>query len=388
MPIRIDFLSNTSRLERGTADVERALDDVADSLDDVAREGQGALGKLERGFRDLARDAKDTGRDIGRHMEDGTDRARAGMDDLKQESSSTAREAAASFDGSAESIGDAIQEVVANAFGGFGPAGEIAGIAAAAGIGLAIAGFDGVNESAEISEQAAADWADAYVEAGGRILTATQQVERTRSIIADPEHYKAAQKNAEDWGVSESTAILAMAGNRDAIAAVRQSLGEQRAARRDLTEEDIRGLAATQAGREELAKMESQLTSGTASFEKLTGEMEAGRGRADVFSESLRLMAEGTEGATREIDEFGDTVYSLPDGTQVYVDAETGQATTDVGAIEKRLYGLNGKRATLTVDLNTAAAYQKFDAMRRDLQSRGISVPITTTDGRNRSQWQ
>lgn len=344
MPIKIDFLANVRDFLRGTDSVDDALDDVADALDDVVRDGDKAERDLERSFRDIARAASDSGDKIGKGFDDGLDKAKRGMNDLKSESSSTAREAAASFDGSAESIGDAIQEVTANAFGGFGPAGEIAGLAAAAGIGLAIAAFEGVDEAAEISEENAAEWADAYVAAGSRILSSAQLVERSRAIIADPEQYKAAKKNAEDWGVSESAAILAMAGNKDAINEVRSSLEAQRKARSQLTQEDIRAYAATAEGRDEIAKLEAQLRDGTSSFEKMTGEMEAGATRADVYSESLRLIAENTAGAKRKTDEFGDSVTELPDGTTVYVDAETGQATTDLEAIENKIYGVPTSR--------------------------------------------
>src|SRR5690606_37256651 len=38
--------------------------------------------------------------------------------------------------------------------------------------------------------------------------------------------------------------------------------------------------------------------------------------------------------ATAQVDELGNTVYSLPDGTQILVSAETGQATTDVSTFK------------------------------------------------------
>lgn len=383
MPIRIDFLANVSKLLRGTKDVEDAFEDVADSLDDMVQDGDKAERQLERNFREIADAAKDSGRDVGKGLDDGFDRARKGADDFKDEANSTAREAAASFDGSAESIGDAFQEVAANAFGGFGPLGAAAGIAAAAGIGLAVAGFESVDEASKESEQRAAEWADAYVEAGGRILSATQILEASRAIITDPEQFKQAAKNAKDWGVSESVAILAMAGDTNALAEAEAGLSDKKRERR---ETDIRAAAATAAGREALAELEGQIRDGRDSLDQLNGDMEAGAQRADIWSESLRLTAENTAGAKTKTDEFGDSITQLPDGTTIYIDAETGKATTDVEKIKNRIYSIPDDVYT-RVHLDTAAADRAAAALRARLAA-GVTVPVTTTDGRNRMAWQ
>lgn len=191
MPITIDFLSNVSQFLRGTRNAEDALDDVADSLDDVAKEAQRSgddvddslkdsersAERLERSFQDLADEARAVGKagsaagsdvdDGMRKADDGVSRAGDGLGEFKDEANSTAREAAASFDGSAESIGDAFQEVAANAFAGFGPAGAIAGLAAAAGIGLVIQGFEAAEEEQTEFRERVAELAQQFIETGG-----------------------------------------------------------------------------------------------------------------------------------------------------------------------------------------------------------------------------
>lgn len=169
--LSLDIAANTRDFQRGIKDVEGALDQVADSLDDASRDGDKSAEKLERSFsdaqRDISRTSKTMGQDLTTHVKEGTDGAKEGLDDFKGEASQTAKETAASFDGSAESIVGAFQEVAANALGGFGPAGAAAGLAAAAGIGLAVAGFQKTDEANQKLKEHVADLAAEFIDAGG-----------------------------------------------------------------------------------------------------------------------------------------------------------------------------------------------------------------------------
>ncbi|RZU64608.1 hypothetical protein EV379_0911 [Microterricola gilva] len=188
MAITIDFLSNVRDLLRGTDDAEEAFEGVADSLDDLARESQRAgdklgdnirdgakdaekgVDRLERSFKELAdtskREAKGAGDQIGRNYKKGTDDARDGLKDFKEEANSTAKESAASFDGSADSIVDMFQEVAANAFAGFGPAGAAAGLAAAVGIGLISSALQAGSEDSEAMREKVGELATELIETG------------------------------------------------------------------------------------------------------------------------------------------------------------------------------------------------------------------------------
>lgn len=326
------------QLERAMKDAERATERLQDETKDTAR-------AIEQEFRDAYRSVK-------RSSDDGIDGAKQGLDDFKEESRQTARESAASFDGSAESIVDAFQEIAANAFGGFGLAGQLAGVAAALGIGAAVVGFEKVSEAEQASREAAAEWADAYVEAGSRILSATQIVESARDIITDADQYQKAKDNAKDWGVTESIALLAMAGDTNALAQAREGLAEKEAEVSAALEKaggDLRGL------NYETRTMREEVSAGTESLDALTGQMSAGWQQADVLSEALRLVAQNTKDATSTVDEFGDTVYTLPGGKQIYIDAETGQATENVTAIEQKIYGIPDGSSTVTVTADTSA---------------------------------
>lgn len=212
--INIDIAANVRDFQRGTSDAEKGLDQVSDALDALARgseqsarEAGDDLGKgikdgakdaakavdklgddmgdsvkkganevdqetekLERSFKELADTAKRETSDLGDPMaistRKGVDDAKEGLGEFKDEANSTARESAASFDGSAESIGDAFQEIAANAFAGFGPAGAVAGLAVAAGLGLAFAKIQEGAEDTEAFKERVSELGQAFIEAG------------------------------------------------------------------------------------------------------------------------------------------------------------------------------------------------------------------------------
>lgn len=163
-----DTRSFSSEVKKG---VLKPLEGVEDALNDVAKEGDKAGEKLEDALKDSQTETKalekkqesladvirksgKAGKDSGDDFKRGTDKAKEGLDEVKDEAGGTAREVAASFDGSAQSIGEGFQEVAANAFAGFGPAGMLAGIAAAAGIGIVFSAMEkGTEETAAFKER-------------------------------------------------------------------------------------------------------------------------------------------------------------------------------------------------------------------------------------------
>lgn len=208
MAIKIPLVADVDAAVRDVGKVGEAFEDVQDALDDVTREAKKTEDALEdvgdggkkaadsaddmaRKFRDdfdkVRKDSKDAGDAIGRNVKDGTDRAGDGMDTFKDEADGTAREAAASFDGSAESIGDVFQELAANAFAGFGPAGAVAGIAAAAGLGIAISKLTEVADKINEAKEAGAEWAQSFNMAAveDRIQALRDQFDELSATIVD-----------------------------------------------------------------------------------------------------------------------------------------------------------------------------------------------------------
>lgn len=372
MALSFDINANARQAQSQVKDLGEALEGVADSLDDVARDGARAGDKLEDSFRDMARAASRAGDDVGDDLKRGFKRAEEGAEEFKDEANSTAREAAASFDGSAESIADAFQEIAANAFAGFGPAGAVAGLAAAAGIGLAMAGFESVNEAQERAKELASEWAQTYTEEGSKVLSASTIVAKGLEVLNN--RYDEVTTNAKLWGVAEETAVAAMAGSPAAIAEVTAAVEAQEKAQNNAAEAAANATDVRNQGLTALTQEAVQANKGREALDLLTGVMAKGATQADTYSYFLRDLADSTEGATRTVDEFGDTVVTLPDGKQIYIDAETGQATDNLDAIEAKAYSLP-QNATIRVGADTSAANRALDDLQRRA-NKGIDVIV------------
>jgi hypothetical protein len=194
-PISIQVISDVTEFVQGAKKMGASLDDFNDDMKDVVRNAKDAgkdtgkaiekgtadgvkdavkdLDKLEPKFREIAdaskREGKTLGDGIGKGVKDGTDKGKEGLDEFNDEAKSTAKESAASFDGSFESAMDAVQEILANAFAGFGPMGLLAGAALAAGLGAAISAGQDAADAINEAKERAGDLALELYDVGGKI---------------------------------------------------------------------------------------------------------------------------------------------------------------------------------------------------------------------------
>lgn len=363
---------NASKFLRGVKDIDGALEDLEGSLDDVADE----VKKVDKGngFKDLERSAEraeDEMSDLEKRLRkvrdeagDVGDKGQAGfrkLGDAGEEVSSELKqnlgETFSSFRGDLEDLPQVAQDVFGGLAGSVGGlAGSIALAAGAAGIGLLIAQFQAADEAAKESAARAAEWADAFIESGSNVLDFEQEAAKVRDIITDDERYKVATENAKLWGVSIDTAVAALAGSGTAIDEVTTSLDKKKKA----SEEDARAAQemaeANGSALLALTPAEVEYNKAKDALSLLTGEMERGAQGADVYSRYLIDTARATEGATESVDEFGDTIITLPDGKQVYIDAETGRATDNVNSIQSKIYGVKGTTVGVGVDTSGASA--------------------------------
>ena len=229
MAIDIAFTADTSKVVKETKNIGDALEKVADELEDTGKDAKDLDtkvsaafksmskdadtaadkmdGSLSGTFRQMGQDAKKAGDDIGRAVKDGTDKAGEGLDEMKAESAGTAREAAASFS-SIEDSADVLQEVLANAFAGFGPAGMAAGIVAAAGIGLVFSQLQGNAEKINENKEKMLDLAQSIKDNGGVLEEA--------DYISQMEAYGyAIQDTKEWWEVFQDDAVSGFEQLRD-----------------------------------------------------------------------------------------------------------------------------------------------------------------------------
>lgn len=277
--------------DRATSDVG---DGIADGIDDGTDTAAKALDRLERKMRDAADDGakgfKDTGRDIGDNVRDGTDRAEEGLGEFRDEAGGTAREVAASFDGSADSIAGGFQELAANAFAGFGPAGAVAGLAAAAGIGIVWSKFQ---EDAEKAKARVNDMADAMIDAGSRVLAADFINDQLRMIYtnADDAAIKVddLKTAVEQTGETESTLARAFAGDQDARvqalerlrAKYQQAVQDEQSLDNEVAASGSKRVVALEGWMGQLERLGGDYTSAAARAAAYGTAVEAGQGKAD-----------------------------------------------------------------------------------------------------------
>ena len=360
--ISINFLADVRDFLKGTKNVEDGLDDVADSLDDVARDGEKSTEKLEDGFRELAKSAKKSGDDVGDSMSKGFKKAESGMDDFKQEANSTAKESAASFDGSAESIVDSFQEIAANAFEGFGPAGAVAGLAVAAGIGIATAEFQKTQEEAQKAKERTTELGLAIIESGSDVAGMEAFNEQLKLIVTNaedaPKKLEDIEKFAKKYPAladDVGTMAAAYAGNGDALDDMILKLEEEK----KLTEETTSKTAAgTNALRDRANAYGDEINSLKAIQEETAKaqEIEAAylaSGGAETIAKAAAIETINAA--------YDDVVNSVMD----YTNAETGVLDVDayLAAIDARTAKLAEYQASIAASNLTTEQKSALDAM-------------------------
>lgn len=190
MAISLDLVADASKAIKEAGKLGDALEDIGDDLKDVGKDGATIDDKVSEAFRNMGKDAKKAGKSIGDDVRDGTDKAKEGLSEMADESAGTAREAAASFS-SIEDSADVLQEVLANAFAGFGPAGMAAGVLAAAGVGLLFSELQGSAEKLNENKQKMLDLAQVIRDNGG-VLTES-------SYVAQMDAYGYAIQDTKEW---------------------------------------------------------------------------------------------------------------------------------------------------------------------------------------------
>jgi hypothetical protein len=366
MPININFLANVRDLVRGTTDVEEAFEDVASSLDELAKEGtkagdklgdslgddikkgakdaETAVEKLERGFKDMAdtakKESKAAGRDLDRNIKDGTDGAREGLKDFKDESASTARESAASFDGSADSIVGSFQEIAANAFAGFGPLGAAAGLAAAIGIGV---GFTQMQADADATKERVTEAFEDMLESGKAYASEQFINDSLKDIVTDSGKLSDAQKDAASLGLDLSLVLRAQAGDASALNSVITASADKYAAVRDRQRE------LSETGAPIPGELQGQATAAESLASKYAGlanDMTTAAGQAAIYRDAQVGAASSTDIAKAAVDNFNSAVSQIQSSKSLNIDVDTSAAEAKLAQLARN------RTVTINVDGN------------------------------------
>lgn len=372
MALQIDIAANTRQAQGQVKDLGESLEDVSDSLDDMAREAQrggdkteGALKdtgreveKLEKKFKDLTDEAKTQtrkGADVGDGYKKGFKEASEGADDFKQEAQQSAKETAASFDGSAESIADMFQEVAANAFGGFGPAGAAAGLAAAAGLGLVFSEMQAQEEQAEKLRSRLNGLYQGALESGRDYIDQSQFIAESNDLRFNTDRadeWKQLQADAKKLGLEEADIIKANAGDMHAQLLVEQRINDLRKETYgDTTNIDMLRFQAQEMGGIEERWIDIREVTRAAKQES--------QNAAETNSRLWKEAIAGAESAEVAVDDFGNTLYKLPNGKEIVIEAKTGKATDDVSKFktdtDAAIEQLNAKDVQIRLKVDDSA---------------------------------
>ncbi|MCC2034117.1 hypothetical protein [Microbacterium allomyrinae] len=335
MPIQIDFLSNTSKLERGTENVERGLDGVADSLDDVAREGDRSLGRLERSFKDVSDAAKDTSKqtaDVGDVGSRGFRKLGDAGSEVSGELRQNLGETFSSFRGDLADLPQIAQDTLGG-LAGAGALGGIAGLAAtaagAAGLGLITAELQKQQEEAQKLRERIGGMYQAAAEDGRAYLDTAQLIAESVDVMYNTDRadeWKRVREDAKTLALDESVVIAANAGD---LAAQEQVHGRINALMEDAADKRSaawNGSEASTYGQALLGVRDRWAEIGAVTDENA----DKARNAQSITDRYLRQMIDDAGEAEVQVDSLGNKLITLPKGQQIVIDAETNQAHQDL----------------------------------------------------------
>lgn len=401
MALSIDIAANTRAAQRDVKDLSRALDDTSDALDDLARDSTRSADKVEASFRDMQRAAEkadDAVSDIGRGGSANLTRVRDGAKEVTQEVGQNLGEAVSSIRGDLSDLGQVGQDTLgglAATLAGAGPGGIIGAATlagGAVGLGLVTAELQRQQEEADKLRERLSGMYQKAAEEGRSYLDTAQFIAEATDVMFNPDRadeWKRLQEDAKELGLSQQTLIQANAGDLDSLAEVQKRVNglvdEERQKREDmgaffggqnknLEEQRLEGIRDRW---QQIADASQELAdkAGVAS---------------NVTSDMWRDAIEGAKNATREVDEFGNVLYTLDGDKQVVIEADTGQATTNVSKFKGDADGvidqLNGKEIILRADADVSAVTRAVD--RVIAQNGGKTIKIGTRIVTAEGGWQ
>lgn len=328
---------------------EDAFKSLERAASDAGTDGARDVSKLEDALEDARKESKrleDSVDDVGKGGKASFDKVKGGAQELQQEFGQNLGETVSSFSGDLSDMGQIGQDTLgglAATVAGMGPAGLAGAFALAAGavgLGAVTAGIAEADEKQQQLNESAAQWAEAYQDSAGKIVSAASVVAEVNSIATDPERYKEASENAKNWGVDTSTAMLAMSGDATALALAQESLTEKQ----DAYAKSIEGVitqgegyaASTGTLTIEQKTARDEVVKGAQALDLQTEAMSKGQQQARNAAEALYTYSTNVGVATGATDDLGNQIYELPDGKEIVIDAKTQTAYQDIDALERK----------------------------------------------------
>lgn len=368
-----DFSRTAGRAENATEDLgdagrlagrelSRGLETAEDATRDLERRADAA-------FDAISDNARSSGRAVARTQTEAFEAAGEGVEEFGSEANSTARETAASFDGSADSILGAFQEVAANAFAGFGPAGAAAGLLVAAGIGIAVTKMQEVAEESDAAQEAAVDLAAKFEEAGGRI----EDVD-VAGIISDWGREVMGDNWLTFWADESTTNFQDTADKaKTAGVTVKDAIKGMKG-----TAEDSQGFLDGTAG--EWERLTKVIAAGTHETARGGRVMNSTAKEADTKREALKALREG---AQDNLDVTGEAIEIY--GIEKDVLGEVAQTAEEAADAIKAKADATADAAGAAMDVVGAENQwiETLDQMTKDIATNGAQLDVNTQAGRD-----
>jgi hypothetical protein len=324
--ISINFLADVRDFLRGTKNVEEELDDVADSLDNLAKDGENAVEDVEKSFRELAKEAKASGKAAGDGLGDGVKKGAKDAEDatevLKKEAIANLSEVTSSFDGSVESLADGIQGTLGGIVQDLGPLGIAAGAAGAAGVGLIIKAFTDAEEEAQKTRDRVQALAETLIDVGDAGVPIEYVAEQLKLIAVGADEsrkkFKDIKKEAKDLGLEVGGLAYAYAGGTDELENQLEVLDDLLEAERDQQQAVREGTAEFN---QNTSKKILDIIGQQVELKKVKEEIELAQEAEQAFLASGGAEAYAKAEAISQIDAaYDEAVYSVGD----FLNAETG----------------------------------------------------------------
>lgn len=397
--ISINVAANVRDAVRGVDNVADAVEEVSDRLRDMTKDSDQSADRLERDFKevqrstdktsdDIKRKFRDAYKSVGKSSDDAADDAARAQRRMSEQSEEVGQEirqnlgegianaARGDFEGLADVIGDTLGGAVAG-IGGIGTA--AIGAAGALGLGAIVGVINLINEEAAKSQQAAYDLANAYIDAGTTALDAVTLAARVQNVLTDPEARKEAEALKDVLGVDLPDAARILAGDTNALAAQyellrgkQQELNAQRDANRDATAQEVLDWQDAQRA----------LDAAAGALDKVADRNTVAAETARAQSDALKGLINDAGQVTEEIDELGNVLYTLPDGKQILINADTGMATTNIDTFKGDLDGIPvTKDVDLRVRTNSGDAYREVDRLVSYVNGRVASIRLSAGIG-------
>lgn len=345
----------------GAEKLERAMESAQDASKDLKRE-------VERTASDIEAEFRRSYKKVGDSSNEGMGHASENVQEFKREALSNFSEVTSSFDGSMSSIQDLAQGTLGGLAAGIaGPVGLVAG-GVAAGVGLAGGAFTSMTEQSEQMKENVSEnfreMADNGIEAWGSLQSETQ---RLTDAYAD--HEDEIKKIAEITGLSFEQVASAWAGNKDAIDRVTAAYDEALAKQTEF------------ASAEDAEAFKLMWGAAIKPLNDVTDGYDKAREKAERLaaqqSEIWKSAIAGADEASVEVDEFGNKLVTLPDGTQVLIEAETKVATQNLDKFKGDVDGVpETVKTTAILDMDTYG----FDRKIAEYRDQRITIRADIVD--------